>query len=845
MVGSILDSANMEKAADVLHRLANKTFLNTVDSSAFALLFPIVSRAMREQAHEAKSKGVQIVGASVNLIADPLLLQPYLKELMPLLQDCLKHPTVSVQHEAAKAFGSLSFGLPATCDEEIMPFLLDTLESSEVNEDVSEVERRGAARGLAEVLVARRDLLQDTLHNIVMQRIASGKTKEARAGGLQLVQALASLAPQVFLPHLTRCMQTVLDALTHESEAVSKQASGAVRVLVYEFGAISPHLLLPRMQESLFFEDELAQGRAMELFFALCEKIAEGMKFGQDFLSMDCLSTWHRHMLLVSVFIARTDAYHDVRRLATLLWKEKLQSGPKAKAEIMPLLLQVLKALQESDSPRRQSSAKACLDDLGSEVSAEDFKAVTAYPGAAGVLFAKDVSDVSMVGEVQAEAEAEAPKQLRSQVLADRVRAELPSVTLPEPLSSYIQTVLVSCCMEYRTRAGAEEALEDELQPLAEKKALQAGSALQAFGLKAVLDKVFDGIEDESEDSMKSKGFADSLVHVEGLRMMYGGGHMLLKDATLDLRRGHRYGVVGRNGAGKTTLMTTVANGGVQGMSSRVKTLHVKPEVLVEASDLNALQFCHRELKDYDVADETLQKALQDVGFPSNMQQKSVNELSGGWRMKLLLASAMMRECDILLLDEPTNHLDKESVEWLSNYLRSLTKTSLMVISHDPGFLNAVCTYIIQYSAQRTLEYYSGNFDEFRKARRISSDAEAEALLLGRATFENDGEEHAGGSADADAGKASGGVTASLLDKTSKISFPIPGPLKGHSSSKPVMELKNVHFAYDEQEGPMILKDISCKVFLTSRIGIVGANGAGKSTLLNLLCGELMPTPSA
>merc|ERR1711972_297705 len=125
-------------------------------------------------------------------------------------------------------------------------------------------------------------------------------------------------------------------------------------------------------------------------------------------------------------------------------------------------------------------------------------------------------------------------------------------------------------------------------------------------------------------------------------------------------------------------------------------------------------------------SDDVMQASLERVGFPPDMQEKSVQELSGGWRMKLLLASAMMRECDILLLDEPTNHLDKNSVAWLSQYLCSLGSTSVMVISHDPHFLNVVCTDIIQYSAQRTLEYYQGNFDDFRKVKQISFDEEAE-----------------------------------------------------------------------------------------------------------------------
>eukprot|EP00438_Fugacium_kawagutii_P007281 Skav234429 [mRNA] locus=scaffold1656:174622:182997:- [translate_table: standard] len=152
IITSILEAANMEKATETLHRMANTTFLNTVDSCAFALLFPTVSRAMREQAHDAKMKvlvWVRIVGASVHLIADPVLLQPYLQELLPLLEDpvlcfarlesvacpsnaeCLLHPTVGVQHEAAKSFGSLAFGLPEICDKDMMPFLLKKLQSQE------------------------------------------------------------------------------------------------------------------------------------------------------------------------------------------------------------------------------------------------------------------------------------------------------------------------------------------------------------------------------------------------------------------------------------------------------------------------------------------------------------------------------------------------------------------------------------------------------------------------------------------------------------------------------------------------------------------------------------------
>merc|ERR1719446_1281708 len=128
IIGSIIDSANMERAAETMHKLANTTFMNTMDSPAFGLIFPIVSRAMRESSHEAKTKGVVIVGASVNLIADPRFLEPYVAELMPLLKEALLHPTAAIQKAASQSFGTLSKGLPWLCTEDIYPYLMETLE---------------------------------------------------------------------------------------------------------------------------------------------------------------------------------------------------------------------------------------------------------------------------------------------------------------------------------------------------------------------------------------------------------------------------------------------------------------------------------------------------------------------------------------------------------------------------------------------------------------------------------------------------------------------------------------------------------------------------------------------
>jgi len=848
IIESILDSANMDKAAETLSKLGNTTFMNTVDSISFGLIFPVVTRAMREQTHESKMKGVKVVGAAVNLIADPEVLDPYVAELLPLLKECLLHPTHGISREAAKSFGSLAQGLPVLCAEDLMPWLFEQMASQETNEDVSEVERRGAAQGLAEVLLARRDLFPYHFYKTIIPRIKSGKTNETKAGALAFIQFIAHLGPQAFVPHVPRCLQTVLDALNEESEVVTKQATAALKVLIEEYGSAYPHILLPRVQQSLFFATEEARGFAMQAFFALCEKIAEAMKFGQDFLSMDALTIYYRHSLLSSIFIARNAEDHDVRRMSTLLWKEKVQSGPKAKAEILPFLLRVLKTLKESSNPVQMRAAKQCLAELVKEGDTDEAMTnVEALAGVDGVIFAQAEADNDTEPPVEAAIEPPAPQPLRAQLLRERVEIEVAAATLPNPLRRYLEVVLASCCAESQTRASAEAAAEEELRPIADKKEMEAkGSALAALGVKELLDKVFEGVADEKDRAVNIGSDPDALVRVENLRMMYGGGNLLLKDTTLELKRGHRYGVVGRNGAGKTTLMNTVASGGISQIPKSVKTLHVRPEVLIAASDLTAVQFCKKDSPE-GVSDAALEDALQKVGFPAAMQSKAVSELSGGWRMKLLLAAAMMRDCDVLLLDEPTNHLDVESVEWLSKYLCGLTKTSLMVISHNPQFLNVVCTDIIQYSSQKTLDYYEGNFEDFRKARHISSDEEAEALLLGKDVDEGvdvAANEVAVQSGEAESSMASGSLSTGLLDKSSKISFPIPGTLKGHSSAKPVMELKNVYFAYDEQEGPMVLKDISCRLTLSSRVGIVGQNGAGKSTLLNLLCGELVPSPT-
>jgi len=152
------------------------------------------------------------------------------------------------------------------------------------------------------------------------------------------------------------------------------------------------------------------------------------------------------------------------------------------------------------------------------------------------------------------------------------------------------------------------------------------------------------------------------------------GAKILLNTATLRLKRGHRYGLCGKNGTGKSTLMRAITNGQVEGFPSPdvVRTFYVEHDIDGSEEDTSVLEFIlsdKRILADKPEVIET----LASVGFSDERQAHAIGSLSGGWKMKLALARAMLFKADILLLDEPTNHLDVVNIAWLESYLTNLT----------------------------------------------------------------------------------------------------------------------------------------------------------------------------
>ncbi|TQB75874.1 hypothetical protein MPDQ_001475 [Monascus purpureus] len=285
------------------------------------------------------------------------------------------------------------------------------------------------------------------------------------------------------------------------------------------------------------------------------------------------------------------------------------------------------------------------------------------------------------------------------------------------------------------------------------------------------------------------------------------GGMLLLSHTKLRLLKGHRYGLCGRNGAGKSTLMRSIGDGKLEGFPPQdvVKTCFVEHNQ-GEDADISILEYVCKDPR-IDADRDHISKFLLDFGFtdgPEGRQSQKVGSLSGGWKMKLALARAMLMKADVLLLDEPTNHLDVANVKWLQEYLKKHTEITSLIVSHDSGFLDEVCTDIYHYE-QKKLVHYKGNLAAFVKVK-----PEAKSYYTLSAT-------------------------------NVQFKFPPPGILSGvKSHTRAILRISNVSYTYPGASKPSLV-DASLTLSLSSRVAIIGGNGAGKSTFIKLLTGETIP----
>ncbi|MFN2621761.1 MAG: ABC-F family ATP-binding cassette domain-containing protein [Chthoniobacterales bacterium] len=329
------------------------------------------------------------------------------------------------------------------------------------------------------------------------------------------------------------------------------------------------------------------------------------------------------------------------------------------------------------------------------------------------------------------------------------------------------------------------------------------------------------------------------------------GGRTLFEEASLQVNRGDRIGLVGPNGAGKSTLFSLILGESLpdEGKISLEKsaTVGFLPQEHAPANEESVLELaCGRKAHD-PVASEMdwqiepkAKRILAGLAFRESDFERSTKTLSGGWVMRAHLARLLVQEPELLLLDEPTNHLDLESLVWFQEYLRNYPGAILM-ISHDREFLNQLVGSIVEI-AHRRLKRYRGNWDSY-----VEQKAAREEQHL--AAYKNQQKEIASLQLFADRFRAKASKASQAQSKLKQIErmekieapvarektvhfrFPQP-PRSGHR----VITLKEVDHAYRDL---IVYRGLNFEAERGQRIVLVGPNGAGKSTLLKLLAGVL------
>lgn len=354
------------------------------------------------------------------------------------------------------------------------------------------------------------------------------------------------------------------------------------------------------------------------------------------------------------------------------------------------------------------------------------------------------------------------------------------------------------------------------------------------------------------------------------------GSKFLLENASASIFPGQKVGIIGRNGCGKSTLfaaikgeiapelgsLTVPRNFKISAVSQQTPSLDISALDYVKQGDKDLTELLAQKEKAYAenngekialiedklgiagvwTIDSRAKILLHGLGFAEDEMQKAVKEFSGGWRMRLNLAQALIYKSDVLLLDEPTNHLDLDTIIFLENYLKSFEGT-ILCISHDRDFLDTFCSHILHFESNH-LVMYTGNYSDYERLRaeRIKNEKanrrREEASLAHMQDFVERFRYKA-----SKAKQAQSMLKAiDRLKLTAVTQEESPYHIKFADPERTVdiiADLKELDCGYSEND--IILKKVNLMLIAGDRIGLLGRNGQGKSTLIKTLCSVLKP----
>ncbi|PRB80960.1 ATP-binding cassette domain-containing protein [Pseudomonas sp. MYb185] len=362
------------------------------------------------------------------------------------------------------------------------------------------------------------------------------------------------------------------------------------------------------------------------------------------------------------------------------------------------------------------------------------------------------------------------------------------------------------------------------------------------------------------------------MIKIDSLTLQRGPLR-LLDNASLTLHPGQKAGLLGTNGAGKSSLfallrgeltpdagdcslppdwriahmrqeiddLQRIAVDYVLDGDQRLRQIQQRLAAAEQQQDAAQLGTLYAELEAHDgfSADSRARTLLAGLGFSSAQCETRVGDFSGGWRMRLNLAQALMCPSDLLLLDEPTNHLDLDAILWLEEWLRSYQGT-LLLISHDRDFLDAVVEHIVHVES-RKLTLYRGGYSQFERTRaeRLSQQqaafdkqqAQREHMQKYIARFRAQATKARQAQSRLKALERMELLSPAHIDSPFNFSF-----READNQSDPLLDLREGVLGYN---GSAVLRDVKLQLAPGARIGVLGPNGAGKSTLIKTLAGTL------